>query len=79
MDRTQGQAEPGKRAAAGPGAHTAPGPVARVVTLAAGDYTLTVNPVDGSEIEPRRPGTGGGTPAKRDAAGRGAHTAAARP
>ncbi|GAA1563791.1 ATP-binding protein [Streptomyces globosus] len=79
MDRTQGQAEPGKRAAAGPGAHTAPGPVARVVTLAAGDYTLTVNPVDGSEIEPRRPDTGGGTPAKRDAAGRGAHTAAARP
>ncbi|WP_284575571.1 ATP-binding protein [Streptomyces sp. 2P-4] len=79
MDRTQGQAEPGERAAAGPGAHTAPGPVARVVTLTAGDYTLTVNPVDGSEIEPRRPGTGGGTPAKRDAAGRSAHTAAARP
>ncbi|GGS97013.1 MULTISPECIES: ATP-binding protein [Streptomyces] len=79
MDRTQGQAEPGERAAAGPGAHTAPGPVARVVTLTAGDYTLTVNPVDGSEIEPRRPGTGGGVPAKRDAAGRSAHSAAARP
>ncbi|MFB6805713.1 ATP-binding protein [Streptomyces sp. NPDC056387] len=57
----------------------APGPVARIVTLTAGDFTLTVNPVDGSEIEPRRPGTGGTAPAKRDAAGRSARDAAARP
>ncbi|KPI10933.1 hypothetical protein OV450_3241 [Actinobacteria bacterium OV450] len=57
----------------------APGPVARIVTLTAGDFTLTVNPVDGSEIEPRRPGTGGTAPAKRDAVGRSARDAAARP
>ncbi|WP_414167935.1 ATP-binding protein [Streptoverticillium reticulum] len=33
----------------------APGPV-RVVQLVAGDYLLTVNPLDGSEIEPCPPG-----------------------
>ncbi|MFI1148469.1 ATP-binding protein [Streptomyces sp. NPDC020817] len=61
-------------------APVAAGPaVARVVTLTAGDFTLTVNPVDGSEIEPRRPGTGGSAPAKRDAAGRAARDTAARP
>ncbi|MFE2878847.1 ATP-binding protein [Streptomyces roseus] len=76
-------APPGTAAAA-PGAAApasvpaAPG-VARIVTLTAGDFTLTVNPVDGSEIEPRRPGTGGSAPAKRDAAGRAARDAAARP
>ncbi|MCC3766558.1 ATP-binding protein, partial [Streptomyces sp. UNOC14_S4] len=32
----------------------APAP-ARVVRLVAGDYLLTVNPIDGSEIEPCRP------------------------
>ncbi|MFI8273360.1 ATP-binding protein [Streptomyces sp. NPDC085929] len=91
MDRTQGQAEAVEQtaaasvapavasAAAGPAAAPAPGPVARIVTLTAGDFTLTVNPVDGSEIEPRRPGTGGTAPAKRDAADRAARDAAARP
>ncbi|MFF3647321.1 ATP-binding protein [Streptomyces sp. NPDC002181] len=72
----------GAPAPAAPAA-SAPAPaalgVARVVTLTAGDFTLTVNPVDGSEIEPRRPGTGGSAPAKRDAAGRTAREAAARP
>lgn len=60
-----------------------PGPPAqvsaRVLTLTAGDFTLTVNPVDGSEIEPLRPGTAPGRPAKRDAAARAARAAAARP
>ncbi|MCF3184523.1 ATP-binding protein, partial [Streptomyces polychromogenes] len=55
---------------------------ARVVVLNAGEFTLTVNPVDGSEIEPHRPGAGpdpGRRPAKRDAASRASRDAAARP
>ncbi|MFD5508748.1 ATP-binding protein [Streptomyces sp. NPDC127051] len=94
MDRTQGQPEPVEQPATAPvppvtapaaTASAAPAPaatgpaVARVVTLTAGDFTLTVNPVDGSEIEPRRPGTGGSAPAKRDAADRAARDAASRP
>ncbi|MCJ1680809.1 ATP-binding protein [Streptomyces sp. APSN-46.1] len=69
MDRTQGQAEAAERSS---------GP-ARVVTLTAGDFALTVNPVDGSEIEPLRPGTEPGRPAKRGPAARAARDAAARP
>ncbi|WP_051832417.1 hypothetical protein [Streptomyces katrae] len=65
--------------ASAPASAPAPTPVARIVTLTAGDFTLTVNPVDGSEIEPRRPGTGAAAPAKRDAADRSARDAAARP
>ncbi|MGR3869736.1 ATP-binding protein [Streptomyces graminifolii] len=53
--------------------------LARTVQLVTGDYLLTVNPVDGSEIEvcspPRRPGT----PAKRGAADRADADRAARP
>lgn len=69
MDRTQGQA-----------AETAEAP-ARVVTLTAGDFTLTVNPVDGSEIEPtHRPGgEPARLPAKRTPAARTSGAAAARP
>ncbi|MGW5846619.1 ATP-binding protein [Streptomyces sp. NPDC055254] len=73
MDRTQGHAEPDEQST---GPATAP---ARVVTLTAGDFTLTVNPVDGSEIEPLRPGTRTGRPAKRDTAARRARNSAARP
>lgn len=78
MDRTQGQPEPGDDT---PATSTGPasGPVARVVTLTAGDFTLTVNPVDGSEIEPLRPGTGTERPAKRGPAARAERDAAARP
>ncbi|MFG2980758.1 ATP-binding protein [Streptomyces sp. NPDC048258] len=89
MDRIQGQADPEAQsggAAGGPpgrslGELPAPAPVvpARVVTLTAADFTLTVNPVDGSEIEPLRPGTRAGRPAKRDAAARSARDTAARP
>ncbi|GGS14863.1 hypothetical protein Snoj_01750 [Streptomyces nojiriensis] len=80
MDRTQGQSgqheQPdGGSAAAAPGAA---GP-ARVVSLTAGGFALTVNPVDGSEIEPLRPGTEPARPAKRAAAARAARAAAARP
>ncbi|MFF4369793.1 ATP-binding protein [Streptomyces sp. NPDC001594] len=52
------------------------------MTLTAGEFTLTVNPLDGSEIEPHRPGTGPDPdrrPAKRDAASRAARDSAARP
>ncbi|MEU3904844.1 ATP-binding protein [Streptomyces goshikiensis] len=69
MDRTQGQVDP---------AEPSSGP-ARVVTLTAGDFTLTVNPVDGSEIEPLRPGSERARPRRRDAAGRAARDTAARP
>ncbi|MFF3673334.1 ATP-binding protein [Streptomyces sp. NPDC002120] len=94
MDRTQGQTEQDGQPAGGsappvPGSGQAPAPSAtntaptphgpaRVVTLTAGDFTLTVNPVDGSEIEPLRPGAERGRPAKRDAAARTARETAAR-
>ncbi|MFE5517870.1 ATP-binding protein [Streptomyces virginiae] len=89
MDRTQGRTEQHEQPTGGsaPAAPTAPatpgtpaaaGP-ARVVSLTAGGFALTVNPVDGSEIEPLRPGTEPALPAKRDAAARAARTAAARP
>ncbi|MFC9295201.1 ATP-binding protein [Streptomyces sp. NPDC057011] len=76
MDRTQGQTHPEELP--GPAGNPAAAP-ARIVSLTAGDFTLTVNPVDGSEIEPVRPGTAPGRPAKRDAAARGDRDAAARP
>ncbi|WP_051700690.1 ATP-binding protein [Streptomyces sp. NRRL F-4474] len=92
MDRTQGQSERDEQAAGGPAAPApaaapaspgagsrGPAGPARVVTLTAGDFTLTVNPVDGSEIEPLRPGSERARPARRDAAGRAARDAAARP
>ncbi|MCX5176891.1 ATP-binding protein [Streptomyces virginiae] len=92
MDRTQGRTEQHEQPTGGsaPAAPTAPatpatsatpaavGP-ARVVSLTAGGFALTVNPVDGSEIEPLRPGTEPARPAKRDAAARAARSAAARP
>ncbi|MFF3016974.1 ATP-binding protein [Streptomyces sp. NPDC057939] len=64
-----------------PGAALVPAaaPPARVVTLTAGTFSLTVNPVDGSEIEPLRPGTAARRPAKRDAAARAARDTVARP
>ncbi|QES56702.1 AAA family ATPase [Streptomyces venezuelae] len=86
MDRTQGRTEQHEQSTGGsaPAAPTAPatpaaaGP-ARIVSLTAGEFALTVNPVDGSEIEPLRPGTEPARPAKRDAAARTAVAAAARP
>ncbi|MFF1559625.1 ATP-binding protein [Streptomyces sp. NPDC058279] len=91
MDRTQGQpgagtgrgvgdSGTGTATSAGPAAGAAStGGVARVVTLTAGDFALTVNPVDGSEIEPLRPGTGTPRPAKRGPAARASREAAGRP
>ncbi len=82
---TGGSAPTGPAVSTGPAASTAPAPgapaagPARVVSLTAGDFTLTVNPVDGSEIEPLRPGTEPGRPARRDAAARAARESAARP
>ncbi|MFJ7267974.1 ATP-binding protein [Streptomyces sp. NPDC099050] len=70
MDRssTRGQADPVE-------------PPARVVTLTSGDFTLTVNPVDGSEIvRTHRPGgEPAPTPVKRTPAARASAAAAVRP
>ncbi|MEU6127318.1 ATP-binding protein, partial [Streptomyces sp. NPDC047123] len=41
--------------------------LARTVQLVSGDFLLTVNPVDGSEIEPCPPGERPGPPPKRTA------------
>ncbi|MFF3960861.1 ATP-binding protein [Streptomyces griseorubiginosus] len=53
--------------------------LARTVQLVAGDYLLTVNPVDGSEIEACPPGERPGRPAKYGAAERAEVDRAARP
>ncbi|MGQ7752184.1 ATP-binding protein [Streptomyces sp. WC2508] len=47
-----------------------PTPQARVVRLISGDYLLTVNPIDGSEVELCPPGERPGPPARRTATGR---------
>ncbi|WP_225834761.1 ATP-binding protein [Streptomyces sp. NK08204] len=59
----------------GPGA---PAP-ARTERLVCGDFLLTVNPVDGSEIAPCRPAERPGRPRKRTAAERAETERAARP
>lgn len=53
--------------------------LARTVQLVTGDFLLTVNPVDGSEIEPCPPGELPGRPARLAAAERAAGDRAARP
>ncbi|WP_319053435.1 ATP-binding protein, partial [Streptomyces europaeiscabiei] len=53
--------------------------LARTVQLLAGDFLLTVNPVDGSEIENCPPGELPGRPVKHPPAERAAIDAAARP
>ncbi|MEU3527268.1 ATP-binding protein [Streptomyces sp. NPDC038707] len=62
-------------------ADLAPGPPApaRMERLVCGDLQLTVNPVDGSEIEPCPPAERPGRPAKRTAAERAEAALAARP
>ncbi|MFF9689232.1 ATP-binding protein [Streptomyces sp. NPDC014623] len=51
----------------------------RTVQLTTGDFLLTVNPVDGSEIEPCRPGERPGTPVRHTAAQRAERERAAAP
>ncbi|WP_330287734.1 ATP-binding protein [Streptomyces sp. NBC_00576] len=53
--------------------------LARTVQLVSGDYLLTINPVDGSEIEVCPPGERPGRPVKLTAAERAEITRAARP
>ncbi len=53
--------------------------LARTVQIVAGDLLLTVNPVDGSEIDPCPPGERPGRPPKYTAAERAAADRAARP
>ncbi|MFR0358278.1 ATP-binding protein [Streptomyces sediminimaris] len=59
-------------------AHHTPA-LARTARLVTGDYLLTVNPVDGSEIETCPPAERPGRPQKRTAAGRAEVERAARP
>ncbi|MEU9455737.1 ATP-binding protein [Streptomyces sp. NPDC048277] len=54
-------------------------PLARTARLVTGDFLLTVNPVDGSEIEPCPPTERPARPEKRTAAERTDHERAARP
>ncbi|MEV5984866.1 ATP-binding protein [Streptomyces sp. NPDC052051] len=53
--------------------------LARTVQLVAGDFLVTINPVDGSEIEAVRPGERPARPGKRTAAERAGLARAARP
>ncbi|WP_329257505.1 ATP-binding protein [Streptomyces sp. NBC_01478] len=53
--------------------------LARTVQVVAGEFLLTVNPVDGSEIEACQPGQRPGRPAKFSAAERAENARAARP
>ncbi|MCT7353076.1 ATP-binding protein, partial [Streptomyces sp. 15-116A] len=53
--------------------------LARTVQLVSGDFLLTVNPVDGSEIEPCPPAERPARPVKLDAAERAEVERAARP
>ncbi|MFD5541323.1 ATP-binding protein, partial [Streptomyces sp. NPDC127079] len=54
-------------------------PLARTARLVTGDFLLTVNPVDGSEIEPCPPTERPARPEKRTAAERAEYERAARP
>ncbi|MGW9045656.1 ATP-binding protein [Streptomyces lydicus] len=56
-----------------------PGGLARVVRLVSGPYLVTVNPVDGSEIEPCPPGERPAAPGKLDPEERAAAARAAAP
>ncbi|MFH8988499.1 ATP-binding protein [Streptomyces sp. NPDC017940] len=56
-----------------------PPAIARTVRVISGDLLLTVNPVDGSEIEPCPPGERPARPRKRTAAERAEHRRAALP
>ncbi|WP_405716624.1 MULTISPECIES: ATP-binding protein [unclassified Streptomyces] len=65
--------EPGRRRPARDQLTPEPGqptPQARVVRLISGDYLLTVNPIDGSEVELCPPGEQPGPPARRTVTGR---------
>lgn len=64
----KGAARP-PRDAVTPGAKASPVP-ARTVKVVSGDFLLTINPVDGSEIEPCPPGKQPARPARRSAAER---------
>ncbi|MCX4819425.1 ATP-binding protein [Streptomyces sp. NBC_01142] len=64
-----GQARPPRDAMTPDFGQSAPA-LARTVQLVSGDFLLTVNPIDGSEIEPCPPGEQPARPARRSAAER---------
>ncbi|GAA2399659.1 ATP-binding protein [Streptomyces glaucosporus] len=55
------------------------GGITRAIPLIAGEYLLTINPVDGSEVEPCPPGEHPGTPRRRTADSRAERERAALP
>ncbi|MGW7414506.1 ATP-binding protein [Streptomyces sp. NPDC054863] len=63
----------------GSGEHSASPSLARTVQFTSGDFLLTVNPVDGSEIEPCPPGERPQAPVRHPAADRAELARAARP
>ncbi|MEU0370555.1 ATP-binding protein [Streptomyces sp. NPDC006283] len=73
-----GKARPPRDAITADFGPSTPSP-ARTVQLVSGDLLLTVNPVDGSEIEACPPGQQPGRPARRSAAERVEHRRAAQP
>ncbi|KUL36283.1 AAA family ATPase [Streptomyces sp. NRRL F-4489] len=70
---------PAAGAAGSAGRQGGSGGLARVVRLVSGDYLVTVNPVDGCEIQPCPPGERPARPEKRDPEERAAAARAARP
>ena len=75
QDAPPGPPAPGPLATADFG----PPAVARTVQVVSGDFLLTVNPVDGSEIEPCPPGEQPGHPPKHSAVERAERRRAAQP
>ncbi|MCK7625747.1 ATP-binding protein [Streptomyces sp. RS10V-4] len=69
----------GPPAAGSAGRQGGSGGLARVVRLVSGDYLVTVNPVDGCEIQPCPPGERPARPEKRDPQERAAAARAGRP
>ncbi|WP_411145925.1 ATP-binding protein [Streptomyces sp. x-80] len=72
-DENGEQGHPAEPPASAPGdPQTGTGGLARVVQLVSGSYLVTVNPVDGSEIEPCPPGEHPAAPGRLGPAGRAA-------
>lgn len=78
QDRSDGRRRPSRESGTADFGQPAPRQV-RVVQLTAGDLLLTVNPVDGSEVEACPPGAEPGAPVRRTPAERADHERAGAP